>query len=597
MKNVADPPLYGDARASITGPGHVWRSARLWFLPYVLIALAAVFFLPHLVPSSPSAADSYLFGYNNRTGIILLLFFIALGVILTHGFNLRAHNSPANHLLPRWMLGIAFFILLIGCCTMYFIAGRYHGFGESFYLIDRIALLDQGRMPYRDFEFVYGPAQLYIPLFLHRILPLGIADAYYLFWTVSYLLGAFLLFKSIDEIRFPTSAKPAIFLMLYLGGLFAAIRMGTNYTFLRYALPIYLVVKLNSRFRDSRMQRILLDLFLCGIFCALLVLSSPETAIAFAFSSACVVLFSRSAPFRQRAIITSLLAVIYGANLAVALHFHILDAMLADGGGAISFPIVPGLPILVYIAAIFICACWLYRRFLDREINDPTLGLLFFSIPMVAAVLGRCDPSHIYWNGLAAFLTSLLYLSRYRRAWLVYASAFVLFVIIAPNLSEFYLFAPQLQSAINLDRHPNARPPEAGIEAFLASWSGDYVAPFGFRPDGFGTYHSSRIEYGRFEDLINVSTPHSIEQKVEEMRVHPERALILPYRHDEYCRTSPSSEKHYLQVLLLSPYIGRPRNTDSPRWPICQHIDEHYRVLIEPSASTWWYGIYVPSNR
>lgn len=596
MKNTADLPLAKGLHAGMDGPAEVWRSTRRWFIPYVLIALAAIFYLPRLVSSAPSAADSYLFGYNNRIGIILLLFFVAVGVVLTRGFNLQTSKASEDHRLPRWMLPVSLLLVALGCAAMYVIAGRYHGFGESYYLIDRIALLDQGRAPYRDFEFVYGPAQLYGPLWIHHLLPLGIGDSYYLFWTLSYLLGAWFLFKCIDEIRFPSSAKPAIYAMLYAAGLFATIRMGTNYTFLRYALPLYLVVKLNTRFRDTRIARILLDVLICGAFCAVLVLSSPETAVAFGFASGCIALFCRAIPFRQRALIAAILLTTYGAIFAVALKLHVLDAMLADGGGAISFPIVPGPPILVYFVAIFISACWLFRAFLNRATDDSTLGLLFFSIPMIAAALGRCDPSHVFWNGLATFLASLLYMSLFRKPWPVYALAYLIFVFLLPNASEFYLFVPQVRAARYLDKHPDARPSEPKIQTFLASWPGNYVAPFGFRPDGFGTYQSPRIEYGRFQDVINVSMPHSIEQKLSEMSTNPDRALILPVKSEEYCRPVPIHEKHYLEVLLLSPYIGNVSHTDSPREEVCRYISDHYHVVVEPSDATWWYGIWAPSK-
>src|SRR3569833_1389209 len=196
MKNTADLPTSSESRSAVTDPSEVWRSTRRWFIPYVLIALAAIFYLPRLFPpSAPSASDSYLFGYNNRIGIILLLFFVALGVILTRGFNLDHTRQRYQHRpLPRWVLPGSLFLVAVGCAAMYLVAGRYHGFGESFYLIDRITLLAEGRVPYRDFEFVYGPAQLYGPLLLHKLLHLGIADAYYLFWALSYLLGAWLLF-------------------------------------------------------------------------------------------------------------------------------------------------------------------------------------------------------------------------------------------------------------------------------------------------------------------------------------------------------------------------------------------------------------------
>ncbi|WP_109485940.1 hypothetical protein [Occallatibacter savannae] len=596
MKNAAELPASIASRAAFS-PQEIWRSTRLWFIPYIFVALGAIFYLPRLLPpTSPTASDSYLFGYNNRIGILLLLFFVALGVVLTRGFRLGGtSNSLADRRLPRWILAASFLIIALGCAAMYALAGRYHGFGESFYLIDRIALLDQGRTPYRDFEFVYGPAQLYGPLFLHRLLPLSIADAYYLFWALSYLLGAFLLFKTIDELTFPTPAKSAVFALLYFAGLFAIVRMGTNYTFLRYALPLYLVVKLNARFRDTRAPRLVSDVLVCAAYCTLLVLFSPETAVAFAFASGCMVLFCRSIPLSRKAVIAALLIVAYAVIFAAALKLHILDAMLADGGGAISFPIVPGLTILVYFAALFITACWLYRCLVSRTPDDPTLGLLFYSVPMIAAALGRCDPSHVFWNGLATFLASLLYISLFRRAWPIYATAFMLCVFVAPNLSELYLFFPQLRSAHDLNNHPKARPTDSQINAFLASWPGSYVAPFGFRPDGFGTIHSPRIEYGAYEDLIDVSTPHSVQRKVSELRADPTRALILPYRYDEYCITHLGSEKSYLSVLLLSPYIGKVAHRDFARQPICRYIDDHYQVLIEPSGATWSYGIWIPS--
>lgn len=596
MKNTAELPA--SSQRTLSGPSEVWRSAKRWFIPYTLLALAAIFYIPRLLPPTiPSASDSYLFGYNNRIGIVLLLFFIALGVVLTHGFRLGPTvNSRVDRPLPRWMLFAALLLVAACCAAMYILAGRYHGFGESFYLIDRITLLDQGRAPYRDFEFVYGPAQLYGPLLLHKLLPLGVADAYYLFWALSHLLGAYLLFRCIDNLRFPTPAKPAIFAMLCAAGLFATIRMGTNYTFLRYALPLYFIVKLNTRFRDTRTSRLLLDVLLCAAFCALLVLSSPETAVAFAFASGCVVLFCRPIRLTQKAAATGLLIVVYAAIFAVALKLHVLDAMLADGGGAISFPIVPGLTILVYFAALFITACWLYRCFRNRATDEATLGLLFYSIPMIAAALGRCDPSHLFWNGLATFLASLLYISLYKKAWLVYAAVFSLCVFLAPDISEFQLFLPQLRSAHNLDTNPQARPSDSAISAFLASWPGSYVAPFGFRPDGFGTYHSSRIEYGAYEDLIDVSTPQSVQKKVSEMSADPSRALILPYHYDEYCLIHLGSERQYLSTLLLSPYIGKAAHQDIVRQPICRYIDQHYKLLIQPSGATWSYGIWIPSS-
>jgi hypothetical protein len=594
MKQIADQTPA--TRPHTANPVVGSRRTNWWFVLYLFVALAAVFCLPRVFPTAPSASDSYLFGYDNRVGIILLLLFVAVGAIWTKGLGIGSAVASERRHLPRTLLFVSLAVVALGCAIMYLIAGRYNGFGESFYLIDRAWLLHIGRLPYRDFEFAYGPAQLYVPLLLQRALHLSVPQAYYLFWVLSYLFGTYLLFKSIDLIDFPSARKPWIFALLFAAGLFAIIRMGTNYTFLRYALPIYLVLLIQRRFGSARASSIAEDLSLSAAFCALLILLSPETAVAFAFATVCICIFRPGVSRSTRAIVATGLIVVFALEFLVALKLRVLDALLADGGGAISFPIVPGPTILVYFAAVFIGACYLYSKFSAHLEDDNTLGLLFLSIPMVAAALGRCDPSHVFWNGLALFLATLLYLSTYRRAWIACSMAFFLCVFVAPNLSEFYLFVPQLRSAHHFNTHPDARPSQVRIEAFLDEWPGLYVAPFGYRPDGFGTYHSPRIEFGRFEDLIDVSTPHSVEEKVMEMRSNPGRALILPYHADEYCTTNERAESHFLETLLLFPYIGKFVRTDYVRLPICRYMDDHYRMLIEPSPETFWYGIWVPNE-
>jgi hypothetical protein len=573
-----------------------WRTAKWWFVLYAAIALAAIFYLPRMIPTAQSASDSYLFGYNNRIGILLLFFFVTIGTIWTNGFYLSADASADNRRLPRWMLFWGLALVALGCTVMYLFAGRYGGFGESYYLIDRIWILHMGRVPYQEFEFAYGPAQLYGPLLLHKLMQVGIPQAYYLFWALSYLLGTYFLFKSVDEVEFPTAAKPWIFSLLLATGLFAIIRMGANYTFLRYVLPVFFVIRLQRRFRDSHARSIILDVFLCAAHCGILTLLSPETAVAFAFASLCVCVFCRGASLSDRGLIAGLLVISYAATFLIAFKLHVLDTLLADGGGAISFPIVPTPTILIYFVALFVCACYLYRSFIEHSTDDSSLGLVFFSIPMVAAALGRCDPSHVFWNGLAAFFASSLYVSTYKRVWIAYGAAVVLFVFVAPNLSELYLFMPQLRSARFFNKHPEDRPRQERIERFLGSWPREYIAPFGYRPDGFGTYYSPRIEYGRFEDLINVSTPRSVHEKVMEIRNNPNRALILPDHADRYCYTNERTESHFLEVLLLSPYIGKFAHAEFVREPICRYVNEHYHMTVEPSAETFWYGIWVPNT-
>ena len=114
-------------------------TTRRFFTAYAAASAAAVLFLPYLVSPAKSASSSYLFGYNNKIGVVLLLLFVAIGSLLSDAFRFRgieADSPPIRHTV----LAIGLVFVLLGCTGMYVLAGRYGGFGESSYEIDRVWL-------------------------------------------------------------------------------------------------------------------------------------------------------------------------------------------------------------------------------------------------------------------------------------------------------------------------------------------------------------------------------------------------------------------------------------------------------------------------
>ena len=149
---------------------------------------------------------------------------------------------------------------------MYTFAGRHSGFAESFYLIDRTWLLWHGKIPYQEIEFAYGPGLLYGPLIFKYLLPVDIAQAYYLFWLFNHLLGIWLLFKAVNMIDYPSPSKESIFLLIFFAGLFAILRMGTNYTFLSLLVSHLLRVSDATTLQSRRNDRDSSGRYdLCGI--------------------------------------------------------------------------------------------------------------------------------------------------------------------------------------------------------------------------------------------------------------------------------------------------------------------------------------------
>ena len=595
MWNLTESDRRYEAMAPQT-TSNVLTVSRWAFIAYIAFSLAAIAFLPTLVPSPPSASDSYLFGYDNRAGIILLLFFVLIGVLWTKGLNLQFFPSRDSRPVPKTTLILALLAVLCGCVVMYTFAGRHTGFAESFYLIDRSWLLLHGKIPYREIEFAYGPGLLYGPLIFKYLLPVDIAQAYYLFWLLNHLLGIWLLFKTINMVDYPSPSKQLIFLLLFFAGLFAILRIGTNYTFLRFACPIFFVLVTQRLFKASGTITTVRAVVTCVVFSATLLLISPEIAIAFAFACVCVCLFSRTAKRSQRSATIVILLLGFSAVFWTAMKLHVLDTLLADGSGAISFPIVIAPHILVFFCALFVCGCYVFHRLRDRRLNDNTFGLIAFSVPMVAAALGRCDPSHVFWNGLAVFLASMFYVSNYKSAWRIYVTAFIVFSFLLPNLGEGYRFGAAIKQVIAFNKQNGEWPHRQDLARLFPTWSGQYLAPFGYRPGGVGIYESTRIDFGRFEELTDVSTRHSVDEKIAEMQEHPDLPLLLPYNFEGACETHPHEERRYISFLFVFPYYGSVVHPESVRAPICEHIRENYQLVQVPDDHSFWYGLWMPRS-
>jgi hypothetical protein len=570
-------------------------SVSKWaFIAYVVFSLAAIAFVPTMVPSPPSASDSYLFGYDNRAGTILLLFLLFIGVLWTRGLNLQFLPLRESRPVSKTTLIFALLAVLCGCVAMYAFAGSHTGFAESFYLIDRSWLLWQGRIPYREIEFAYGPGLLYGPLILKYLLPVNIAQAYYLFWVLNHLLGIWLLFKTVNMIDYPSASRRSIFLLLFSAGLFAILRMGTNYTFLRFCCPIFFVLVTQRFFKASGTFARVRAVITCVVFSATLLLISPEIAIAYAFACVCVCMFSRTLKMSHRFATIAVLLLAFSVVFWTAVKLHILDTLLADGSGAISFPILIAPHIFVFFCALFVCGCYVFERLRDQRIDDNTFGLVAFSVPMVAAALGRCDPSHVFWNGLAVFLASMFYVSNYKLAWRVYVTAFIVFSFLLPSLGEGYRFGAAIKQVIAFNGQKRDWPHRQDLARLFPSWSGRFLAPFGYRPGGVGIYESTRIEFGRFEELTDVSTRHSVNEKIAELQEHPELPLLLPYNFEGACVTHPHEERRYISFLFVFPFRGSVAHPESVRAPICEYIRDNYRLAQVPDDQSFWYGLWMP---
>jgi hypothetical protein len=620
---------------------------RLLVALYAVVSLAAILYVPYFFSPRPSASDSYVFGYNNRIGVALLLLFSIAGAIWTKGCGLNLRSAAATKNISFRTLWVCVGITLTGCCiAMILYAGRFGGMLESSYEIDRVWLLSQGKAPYVDFEWPFGTSLLYGPLWLSHLLHLSIPQACNLFWMLASVAGIGLLFAAVNLVDYPSEHKTAIFLLFYAGTLTSILEMGTHYTLVRYACPLLFILilyKVGSRGErpgaQIRAQTGAAILALC--FTACLLLLSPEMAIANAF--ACVLLFfprrSAVSPIPMRP--TLYLSILAGlvAIFGFAFKAHVFDTLLASGGGADSFPIPFSSAVLFFFAVVFFCACAIVERWSQPTLNDNSVALILVSIPLLAAALGRCDPGHMLFNGMGLILAASFYFSYFPKLWKFYRNCFFVFMILIPGVSGIWLFAPAMGGVAlrtlaedSLPGHSKGliattatfavlhMPPSAiktkqlarlqKIQLLVAPQTIDFAAiypgtdasdpsavfeaPFGYKPNGVGSYLSNRIDYGYYEGVENANTPAAVSRKINELATHRERALLLQEHFTDACELDPHAERHEISVLFFFPYIARATHPENVHQPLCSYISNHYSLVQPPVLENFRYGLWVP---
>ena len=569
---------------------------RPLLLLFSICSLAAIFYIPYFIPQAPSASVSWIFGYNNRVGVVLLLAAIAIGIYWTRGMRLIVSPPAPAKPLPNKLLYGALAAIFCVCLLMYLLAGTNGGFEEANYQIDRVWLLQQGKQPYVDFEYAYGAGLLYGPMILRRVFGVDVAEAYYIFFLVASLAGTFILFKLIGSCNYPTNRSKSIFLLVLIPGSISILALGTNYSFLRFATPLYFVSLYQGMLFQPRNYSFIRSSLAAAFFTALLILISPETALAFGF--ACPILYVLCAPpTSHRALLasTGVLLLLLASIFGVGWRLQVFSTVASAADNANSFPIAIAPHILLYMASLFLCCCYLFVRFSKDDFSDRLIGLVLVSIPMTAGALGRCDPGHVGWYGLGLTISSMFLLSNSPRWFGRYRNAYLALVVIL-FVAGLAVSQPNLLRALHVWNPPGfATGPasDLSLDRLYPSWKGKFLAPFGFNPNGYGTTLSPRIEFGRYEGMLNNDTQESIRQTISEIDAHPEEALLLPEGFDGRCTIHPDFERVDLSLLFAFPYFGKAVHTYSVRKPLCDFIVENYEIAQPPTAQTFNWGLWV----
>lgn len=416
ISNQAHPPDYMESSMSSKR-----FPIRPWFFVLLFAAgCACVFWLPWLFPPQvPVKSESYAMGFNNQVAIrsLMVLILLAALILIARGGKWCSGTvlewiDDASRLFPSFQKArFGYLVLLAISLVESWLILWWNGvlvspyWSESGYFLSRIDLVALGFTPYVDFQHLYGPVMLYGPLWIDRLTfgYFGIEGAYALAIVFCYLTGNLCLFLFLRTLRLTETQRNAALVTGLL--LFLPLTMGLNYTPLRFTLlPGLLVlfhrVELSAREQAPRSLILFATSFLAVLAGLLL---SPEMGIALLLgllAYAAVIIWNRDVPGG--------FACVAGVSASVALMMiaftpKYLGGVFSFSGGGNSFPIFPNLHNLTYLGSLLVIlpllgsAAWL--RHVDAR-SPLALSLCVGGGILIAAAFGRCDPGHVFINGV-----------------------------------------------------------------------------------------------------------------------------------------------------------------------------------------------------
>lgn len=582
-----------------------------------ILGLAAVFILPFGIPVAPAVSDSYVFGFNNRAALLLFVLFAVGFAFWTHGLGLAAvddEDVQAPPPMSRRLLGITLALTAAVAATFWL---AYRGVGainEGSYLMDRLQHLASGEVLYRDFEFIYGPLLLFIPLGLHRLLGLSLLDAYYGFWMLSWVFGVYALWLTVKWSCSSSRLKNGIYILAFLGFIFSTISLGLNYTPLRFVSAPFFAALCWRRLASNRSAWPAALLSLVGSAWTLFL--SPEQGIAFSVGTLLFFLLFVTRSHRSAGLAIVILLLGQGTLFILLQHSGVVQYMSGMAQGGYNLPLLPSLNVLVELILFCVAICLLVNSLQRRRLGGPLEYLVLVSLCALPAAFGRCDVGHMFMNTVGAFIAAWTVLSYRRHAgrWMVasYVAGALILPLALYQANNFFMYPFKAALFAPGNPHPLLRTfSEATMHRvlgtsrsanMLAKWRAIYpvvtpsdaprdrvlLAPLGY-PSALLLAGLPPITNGRYRGLGNVMTSSEVQQKVDELRNHPQDLLL--FTSGESCPredvpTAPSAQtlkaedhqaRRELFLNLLPFYVPHVRNHLDLLAPVCHYITAHYK--------------------
>ncbi len=534
------------------------RTLWVFGLLVCVATVVLVFLLPLFVPVAPSAVISitYMTGFNTRAADVAAIV-ISCAVLWAawRGFLAQGGNPPpATRMGWRFTLAIlsATLTALSLACWVVTRADIRYPSDAGYFREQLLSYAVNGRHLYTGLEFPYGPLLMGLPAWIYRGLwPSGasITASYFISLVIAQMLGMMALAYAMNRLPIRDGHRRIGFALFCAGACVPL--LGLNYTLLRFALPMTLLLFI----AEQRDRRVAIALLTAGELLELAI--SPEVGLA--FLAACWAYSTWRWRGNRRYMAAGIIIPALAAAIFLWSCRSYLRMLIAFGHGALNLPLQPLPHILIFLVALI----WLAPRSVGTLLHRQTwrsdrdegaavlVGIYGFALCMVPSTFARCDPLHVYFNGIAAFVLSLVAVGktsvRSGRAWLFCLVALV-FWMQGVNL---YLDRRQIAEAVHagLPSLPaSARRDALRVMAWIVPKEANIVGqPVRRRP----------LDVERLEAIIGkntVATPLEIDWATEQQLRQSDH-----FRPDFYC---------YMTIFSLAAEQQKVHDFNTAEWAL-----------------------------
>ena len=380
------------------GPTRVFRVAVL------CAAALALFILPFAnPPAHPVVSVSYVAGADNRLATLGLAVLSLLTLLVEWRWGLSLPSTTRQDVergtrIPRAFVWGGLLLVVVFTLTLGVLVQRSgYRYGEAGYFIERTRdLVEYHLRLYRDLEFTYGPLLLLPAAWLHRALGalhVSVGACYFLTLATMNAIGIAMVAWLLN--RLPLTRRWRI--LLFCICVFVQLHplAGANYSLYKFAAPPFLFLW------ATRRQGVLSGTLAFVATNLLVLLISPELGVG---TAAATITFAVLMLWRRN---WSAVTLLFTPPAAIAIFLLLfgrgfIDRLAHASAGALNLVPEP-MPHLVILG---IATAWLApllagHHLRDRSSDAPVLtGLFVLALGILPGALGRCDPLHVFFNGL-----------------------------------------------------------------------------------------------------------------------------------------------------------------------------------------------------